>query len=205
MTQINPSLYDEKKASEVAFYFLWNARELGRSITKLRFLKWMYLAEKLSYKNLGEPLTGDVLTSMVHGPVTDTTRRLIENPASVENRTGAWDSVVALEHGGRHIYVTTQESCPYNTPDDLLQLSDAELNLLDQVWEQFGHWNSGQLERYLHSSIQTPEWNWVKGTKSTPIELETMLKSVGFDDTQISDLLDNLKASESIKNAFSKA
>ena len=206
MTQISPSLYDEKKASEVAFYFLMRARALGGSVTKLRLLKWMYLAERLAYQQFGEPLTGDVLTSMQHGPVPDTTRKHIERPAAVAARNGSWESVVAVEDGPKHKhqYVSIRPSCGYVTADDLRQLSDAEVEMLDEVWMHFGKWNSGQLEKYLHDRRHTPEWKWAPGDKSNPIELETLLGAVGYEEDEISSLVKNIQATESIHAAFSR-
>lgn len=202
MTQPSRASFSEAKAAEVACYFLLRARERDRSVTKLRLIKWMYLAERMSYEQFGEPLTGDALCSMQHGPVPSTTLYLVERPHVVKNSSGAWKSAVEVVREKRHEYLNVRADSQYASVDDLRQLSDAEVELLDDVWSNFGHMSAKQLETHLHNPESTPEWQWVPGDQSNPIELEDLLAAVGYSDEQVVQLVSNIQAFEGIDKAF---
>jgi len=202
MTQLSRASFSETKASEVALYFLLRAREHDRSVTKLRLIKWMYLAERMSYEQFGEPLTGDTLCSMQHGPVPSTTLYLVERPHVVTGSNGAWKSVVNVVREKNHEYLNIRSDCQYESTDDLRHLSDAEVELLDEVWLKFGKMSSKKLETYLHDPEKTPEWQWAPGDKSNPIELEDLLAAIGYNKEQIVQLVGNIQAFEGIDKAF---
>jgi hypothetical protein len=63
--------------------------------------------------------------------------------------------------------------------------------------------SSKQLETYLHDPRKTPEWQWAKGDKSNPIELEDLFAAVGYDAEQTFQLIENIQAFERIEKAFS--
>ena len=59
-------MYDERRAAEAAAYLLHRA---GGTMPIDKLMALLYLAERLSLQRYGEPLTGDRLVSMPHGPV----------------------------------------------------------------------------------------------------------------------------------------
>ena len=59
-------MYNERRTAEAAAYLLHRA---GGTLPALKLMNLLYLAERLSLKRYGEPLTGDRLVSMPHGPV----------------------------------------------------------------------------------------------------------------------------------------
>ncbi|WP_082488363.1 Panacea domain-containing protein [Duganella sp. Leaf61] len=204
MTELNRRNYNETKAAEVTFYFLKRAKERRGHVTKLRLMKWLYLAERAAYANFGEPLTGDLLCSMEHGPVLSSTLYLVEKPSLQRRSNGAFSAVVsAVRENNKHQYLTIREDCPYRSVDDLRQLSDAEVGLLDSVWEEFGGMSSKQLESYLHHPDHTPEWQWSRGDGSNPIELEDLFLALGNSEEQAKQLVESIKAFESINLALS--
>ncbi|WP_447922253.1 Panacea domain-containing protein [Achromobacter aegrifaciens] len=201
MTQLSRASYDETKASEVAFYFLMRAKKSNMTITKLRLVKWMYLAERAAYEKFGEPLTGDALCSLKHGPVPSVTLRLIERPNQVASN-GAWASVVETVRHSKHVYVSVTDNCSYRTADDLRRLSDDEVELLDDVWTKFGRMSSKDLETYLHDPARTPEWDWSEGDGGNPIELEDLFIAFGYSAEQTAQLVENIQALEGINASF---
>jgi uncharacterized phage-associated protein len=204
MTQPAKTTFDEKKAAEVAFFFLSKAKASSKSVTKLRLVKWVYLAERLSYQRYGEPLTGDRLFSMMHGPVPSSTLYLIEAPNQVNERKGHWESVVQMtvDKGNRHQYLNLADRCCYRTTDDLLTLSDSEIEILEETWDSYGSISAKALERLLHNPRNFPEWEWRPGDPSKAIHLERLLEVLGYDHAQTSYLIENVKASEAIDRVF---
>ena len=59
-------LFNEQKAAQAAAYFLFRS---GKPLSVLKLMKLLYLAERRSFQKFGEPMIGDVLVSMDHGPV----------------------------------------------------------------------------------------------------------------------------------------
>ena len=99
MKQKHLSLFNERKAAQVAAFFLLKASQRDSNITILKLMKLMYLAERKSYQVYGEPIIGDALVSMPNGPVLSSTLDLI-NFGSTKNLDGGWDSLIA-ERSGR--------------------------------------------------------------------------------------------------------
>ncbi|HTH08426.1 MAG TPA: Panacea domain-containing protein, partial [Acidovorax sp.] len=58
--------FNERKAAQAAACLLHKA---GGSLSVLKLMKLMYLAERRSLKKYGDTITGDAFVSMPHGPV----------------------------------------------------------------------------------------------------------------------------------------
>ncbi len=85
----------------------------------------------------GYSITGDRMVSMPKGPVLSQTLNLITGDyASDEFGWGAW---IKSEKN----YEISLKRKKDVTRDDFESLSDAELGVLDAIWEQFGHMNCG--------------------------------------------------------------
>lgn len=206
MTQPNtPVTFNERKATEVAFYFLLKARNAGRNITKLRFMKWLYLAERLSYERFGEPLIGDAPFSMEHGPILSESLYLLENPDKAKHAQGRWHDVVNVYRKSKkhHQYVELRDDCGYESFDDIRALSASERELLSDVWEKYGHMSAKDLETLLHNRKLFPEWVWEEGDGSNPIELESLLSAVGYNDVQTMSIINRLREDEHLSKVFS--
>lgn len=183
MTQLSGEYFDAVKGGQLVFFFLDKASKNGMHITKLRLIKWLYLAERESYKEFGEPMIGDRLASLAHGPVPSGALAIIEG------KRNDWRNIISIERKSKHQYVHLAPECPYLTTEDLDRFSDAEITVLESTWIQYGSWSSVALERHLHDTAVFPEWQWKKGDGTNWIELETVLTSVGFDVEQISAMV----------------
>lgn len=202
MTQVSSLSFDEAKAAQVAFFFLSKAKGFGMHITKLRFIKWVYLAERMAYQKFGEPLVGDQMFSMRHGPVLSKTLYLIEDQKKAKDVQGYWSSVVNIEKSHKHQYISIASQCPYKKFDDLRALSDAEIELLEEVWQKYGRMNAQKLETILHDPQLFPEWKWNEGEGSNSIELESLLSILGYTEIQTDALIQHIQANESLDQAF---
>ena len=58
--------------------------------------------------------------------------------------------------------------------DELDELSDADIQALNKVWDRFGQMNKWQLRDWTHDRKNVPEWEDPKGS-SLPIPLERIL------------------------------
>lgn len=184
MTQLTLRHFDIKKAEQLVFFFLKKATLSRKNITKLRLIKWLYLAERASYEEFGSPLTGDRLGALKHGPAQSETLALIEG-TSRNFSNNSFSRTITVKKDVKHQYVHIASTCPYNSFDDLDCFSEAEIELLESIWENYGEWSAKDLETRLHDTNLYPEWTWKKGDTTNWIELEDLLLYVGFNPDEI--------------------
>ena len=184
--------FNEKKAAQVAAFFLHRARG---ELEILKLMKLMYLAERASYKKFGEPLIGDKLVSMDNGPVLSITLNHMNRflPSAPEG----WEAWVS----DRNDYLLALRKQINDPKEDLLQLSDAELEILESVWHEFGRYGSFELADITHKICE--EWEDPHGS-SLPISRSRLLRSVGFDAETSRELEERIEANQRIDLAFSK-
>lgn len=202
MTKISGNLFDPAKAAEVAFIFLDKVRQSRGEVTKVRFMKWIYLAERLSYERYGEPLTGDALFSMKHGPVLSKTLRMIEASGVNSPSSRIWNSVVEVEKHHKRHYLKIRDGAPYRHTSDLRALSDSEIDLVEEVFGRFGRMSAKELETFLHKPENCSEWQWKEGDGSNPIEMEKLFPAIGYTVEQTAALVEQMQAREALEEAF---
>ena len=164
----NIYLFNEKKAAQSAAYFLFRA---GGTLSVLKLMKLMYLAERCSFQQFGIPLIGDSLVSMPHGPVLSMTYEHISDM----NDDSTWKEWISERVGNN---LSLRDSSLIRTTDDLLALSDSDLAVLDSVWQNFGNWTASRLRNYTHD--ECPEWEDPLGS-SRPISYDKLLTVLGFE------------------------
>lgn len=190
------ALFCEKKAAEVAAYFLMRASERRASVTILKLMKLMYLAERLSYERYGFPIIGDALVSMPNGPVLSRTLDLINFGPSKPK--GAWDRLVA-EKSGRDMSLNEGVDI---TVDDLRELSESDLEILECIWRQFGRMSALKLRDYTHDANNCPEWQDPDGS-SVPIKFEDLLDKLGYSAGDVGKIIASIRKQAWINSKLS--
>ncbi len=187
------SVFDERKAAHAAAFFLHKA---GGRLPLLKLMKLLYLAERLSLGRYGDTITGDSFVSMPHGPVLSMT--LDHMNGNLPSVDGGWASWVADRDSNA---VALKDPSMVRTPeDDLLALSDTDLECLGEVWNEFGHWDKFALRDYTHSG-GCPEWE-NPGTSSRPIPPSRLLKAVGCTPEQVEAITKRLHEQRYLNAAF---
>jgi uncharacterized phage-associated protein len=184
--------FSEKKAAQVAAFFLHRAKG---ELEILKLMKLMYLAERASYKKFGEPLIGDKLVSMDNGPVLSITLNHMNR--FLPSEPDGWETWVS----DRNNYLLALKKEVKDPKEDLLQLSDAELEILESVWQEFGGFGSFELADLTHTICE--EWEDPHGS-SIPITRSRLLRSVGFDPETSKELEERIESNQRIDLAFSK-
>lgn len=186
-------LFDERRTAEAAAYLLFRA---GGRLPVIKLLKLLYLAERLSLQRYGEPLTGDRLVSMPHGPVLSRTYDHING--ALPSGEGGWESWISDKAG--HAVELRDESKIRSPEEDLLRLSDSDLEVLSETWAQFGHWDRWDLVKYTHSEA-CPEWEDPDGS-SRPITYEVLFSKFGYSGEQVAALVDRLAEQRALNAAM---
>lgn len=179
----NSMLFQERKAAQMAAFFIYQA---GGRLEILKLMKLMYLAERESLQLFSETITGDAFVSMPHGPVLSMTYDCINGNSNSE--AGGWNDWIADRENRM---VTLKDSSMLRSPEEsLLALSDSDLEVLNKTWEKFGHYSAWELRNMTHDGL-CPEWEDPKGS-SRPIDIEKLLGILGYSNTQISAIVDNM-------------
>lgn len=182
--------YDERKAAEAAAYLLQRA---GGSLAFIKLLKLMYLAERLSFLRYGVPLTGDHFVSMKNGPVLSETYDHIKG--EIPSAPGGWDSWVKDQ---ADYMVGLPDDRLGVRPDQLEELSYSDIELLDEVWCQYGHMDRWDLVRLTHD---LPEWEH-PGASSRPIKWHTLFRAIGYSDEAATALEKHLRDQSALDRHF---
>lgn len=194
MSTILAPLFDERRTAQAAAYLLYRASGV---LPLIKLVKLMYLAERLSWQRYGEPITGDKLVSMPHGPVLSRTYDHING--ALPSMEGGWETWIAGKAG--HDVGLRDESMIRSPEQDLLRLSDSDLEVLSETWSKFGHWDRWDLVNYTHSDA-CPEWEDPDGS-SRPIHYETLFEKLGYTTDQSQALSARLAEQRELNNALS--
>ncbi|MFZ3160695.1 MAG: Panacea domain-containing protein [Rhodoferax sp.] len=178
------TLFNERKTAQAAALLLFRA---GGQLPLIKLMKLLYLAERQSLKQYGEPISGDKLVSMDNGPVLSKTLDYING--AVLSCDGGWDTWVSDR--ADHMVALRDASMIRSPEQDLLALSDSDIEVLDAVWAEFGHWDRWALVSYTHDKL--PEWQDPHGS-ALPISYTSLFSALGYDNTQTGALTNHLLA-----------
>jgi len=182
--------FNELKAAQAAAWFLSQSQG---SMTILKLMNLLYLAERQALRDLERTLTGDRMVSMPHGPVLSQTLELANG--QIQAAAGGWDAWMR-DRENRTISLR-DDVAP--TPEQLDCLSDAELHVLQTVQDQFGQWDAIRLRDYTHQ--RCAEWQDPNGS-SLRITYRTALQAVGKTPEQAQRIEAQIRTDEEVDGFF---
>lgn len=187
-------MFDERKAAEMAAYILLKEKYGKMDYRKL--IKLMYLTESKCIEVKGRPMIYDTLASEEKGLVLSKTLDLIRGKR--KPHSNGWNSL---------IYDADLDTCIVSvkervTPEDNFDiLSQAEEEIIDEIWNKFKDYTWQELSDYTHENCV--EWKKLKGKKSEPIKIDKLLKSLGYSSLGVKEFKERLGDHQSLVN-FSK-
>lgn len=185
------SLFNEQKTAQAAAFLLHKASGV---LPLLKLMKLLYLAERQSFRDYGEPLTGDHLVSMDFGPVLS--RTLNHMNGAVPSGAEGWETWIADR--AEHMVALRDPSMIRSPEEDLLALSESDLEVLGAVWREYGHVDRWKLVDLTHDF---PEWEDPHGS-SKPISMMRLLQAVGYSQDVAKELIGRMTAQRNIGQAF---
>ncbi|MEP7246468.1 MAG: Panacea domain-containing protein [Gammaproteobacteria bacterium] len=181
-------MFTTSKVAQMAALF---AAKQGGAINVLKLNKLLYLADRESMSRHGCPISFDRLASMPHGPVLSQSLNLISGLSD----SAKWDEWITdcdnYDVGLTHKFVR----------DDLDQLSDADIEVIDEVWKQFGHMTKYALRDYTHENC--PEWKDPDGS-SIPIKHFDVLVHLGKSKAEARELADCIESEGKLDRLFAR-
>lgn len=156
--------FNHMKSVQTIAYFV---RKAGGSAEKLKLIKLVYLADRLSFARRGKPINFDSYFSLPHGPVASSALNGMDHQLN----DPAWDALAQAENR-RDVTIAG------DIGED--HLSRADRAILDATWDEFGGMTASKIRNWTHKHC--PEYVEVGPSASLPIDLPEILAQVGFDD-----------------------
>jgi uncharacterized phage-associated protein len=185
--------FQEKKVTELAAHFLYLG---GGAMEYLKLLKLIYLTDRLGLERHGHLVSTDHFVSMKHGPVPSCTYNLITEQAPLHEAT-FWSRYIEDLENYR---VGLVDGLP--VPRSIL--SEGEVALVNEIYDQFGQMDVWTLRDYTHTlgEWEDPREN-PDGRQSTPIPLRRILKTLGRDTDFIRRVNDEVEVANEMDAWFS--
>lgn len=175
------------KAAQIA---AWFALKEDGQINRLKLMKLMYLAERESISRYDMPMLLDKYVSMKHGPVLSQTYDLAKGEQQNEN----WDSWIRSVGG-------YQLGCVFEGTPNFDALSKADINVLQAVWDEYGHLDRFELAKKTHEESICPEWE-DPGDSAFPIPLKRILHLMNKEKSD--ELADEIEAYRNLSETLNR-
>ncbi len=176
--------FNEVKTTQAAALFL---KLRGGKMSYMKLIKLLYLLDREALAKWGRPVTFDVYISMNHGPVLSNTLNMI-NEGNPPEQESYWSD---------HISQPSAYSIELKGSVETDELSDAEIELINKIFSEYGNKNRWAIVEELH---RLPEWQNPSGS-AIPIEYHDILKATGKSEMEIASIeaeLENLAFAELI-------
>ena len=172
--------FNEPKAIQVAGRLITKA---GGEINYMALIKLLYLIDRESLLRYGHPVTGDRVVAMERGPVVSQIFDFVS-----QKKQG-------YPNGNWHEYIPRPKPYVYTVklkkpaPDD--ELSQADVELIDRVFEQHKSKDEDALVEFVH---KLPEWKNPGKGKSKLIPYEEILRAGGVPASEVKLMSENADA-----------
>lgn len=163
-------MFNEDKAIEMAAYLL---KKAGGILPHLKLVKFMYLADRESFRLCGDSISGDVYFSLPLGPIPSMSLSLINGECIEEAKQQKWDARIAPK--ANHL-VALQSIA--DEAQSFEELSRHDKSILDGVFTQFHAMDQWRLSQWTHEHCH--EWCDPKGSRLN-ISQKDILQAVGYD------------------------
>jgi uncharacterized phage-associated protein len=185
--------YEPRKAAQLIAYLIGKSR--SNTLNLLKAVKLVYLVDRESISRYGFPVLDEPRFSMPHGPVNSTTLDHINGFYDLSPHDWA-DFLTDREN---NVIGLSREQI---SREDLDELSDADIECADEVWNRFGTMDQWRLRDWTHDPENIPEWRDPNGGRE-PITLLEIMRALNLENAEeMSELAASLK---SVDNAFQAA
>ena len=175
--------FKERKTTQVA---AWIVHACGGKMDVGELLALLYLIDREALKRWGRPVTFDRPFNLPLGPTPSATYDMVRHPS----KGRYWpSSFAAPQHNVIRLI----------SPDTGVdELSQAEIDLVQEVFREFGRKSFGELKSYVHA---LPEFR-DPGESSEPIGWDTLLRAVGWKGEDLEEIKRELEASTKFESAI---
>lgn len=182
--------FDEAKTTQMAARLL--EKQSGK-MNYMKLIKLLYLVDREALSRWSRPVSFDKYYSLKHGQILSKTLDLItEGVAPSEADKSYWMQHISIP---ANYEIQLKAEVPSN------KLSKAELALINEIFQKYGHLDEWQLEKLHHDTLG--EWIDPEGSRIRT-EYQDILKALGKTDAQISATMKDLEHLELTDILFGK-
>ena len=154
------------------------AKRNGGAIDLYKLIKLMYLIDRRGLEKFGDLVTFDRPFNMPFGPVLSNTYDL-----ACEKKKGEyWSKYFSYSQTDHIVRLKT-----FDVDDG--ELSEMEIELMNDVFKKYGNMNFQELKEYTHSLPEFEE----SGETSTPISWTTLFNVTGWDGEDLMAIKDEMR------------
>jgi len=176
-------LFREKKATQAAARIIQKA---GGRYNYLSLVKLIYIVDREAIKSWERAVAGGPFFSLPNGPVNSAILDLVNENIPSDH----WRNCLEREEN---------DVILHNDPGDD-ELSEAEKDLIDFVFEQWGHLSPAALRHLTH---QFPEWKNPNGGR-LPISGDEILHAVGRRAEEVREISEELEETNKLRRLLEK-
>lgn len=185
-------MLNEVKISQIAGYILF--KENGYTMSILKLMKLLYFVDRLSLEKYSEPISFDNIVAMPHGMVLSQTYNL--SSGSSPSSAGGWDSWIS-DRENHNISLNKD----IKSIEEFDELSIADIELVDEVYNQYGSYSGFDLADMHHNNNICPEWVNPNGS-SIGLSYEDIFIAMGKSKDEIKHALKRIEESKSLLQLF---
>lgn len=185
-------MLNEIKVSQIAGYILYKEDRQTMSILKL--MKLLYFVDRTSLVRYGCPISYDNMVAMPFGMVLSNTYNLASG--TVKSEPNGWESWVS-DKQNHNVSLKKQNT----NVESFDELSEADIEIVDEVWQQYGDKTQWELADMQHDSKICPEWKDPKDS-SFGVSYEDILIAIGKDENEVKVSLKRIEESKSLLQLF---
>ncbi len=174
--------------SQMAAFF---ADREGGEIDALKLMKLLYLADRESMRRACYVISNDDMFSLPNGPILRKAAELMQDQADVSEQA-VWNRWFAARTPGS----SNLKLCTTVSENKLNYFSEMNREILQIVWDKFGHMTGRQLSDYTHDHCN--EWKNPPNGAPQIIEEIDVLRAVGFNEEHAHNLAEEIKIGKAL-------
>ncbi len=175
----------------MAAYFLLRR---GERMSHLKLMKLLYLADREAMDKYSMPISGDKMASLPNGPVLSMTLDYMNG--ALKSQQGGWEYWISDKANHE---VTLKNHIDNISRQSFDELSDADIEILDTIWDQFGSMTRWEIKDYTHENCK--EWVDPHGS-SNPISPKELFIALGRSPQEAAELCAYIESDRSTDDLF---
>lgn len=183
-------MFSEAKVAQMAAYLL----RLGEGrMAHLKLMKLLYLADREAIRRYGVSISEDQAVSMPHGPVLSMTLDYMNG--NLPSGPGGWEAWISDKENHEVSLMRRVDIA------ELDELSQADTEVLDSVWRDFGHMDGWEIRDWTHQHC--PEWQDPNGSMQ-PIQREAIYRAVKHTEEATREYITTIDRASEVDDIFAR-
>lgn len=173
----------------------WLLKLNNGSMNYIKLVLLMYIVDKKALKDYNYSISNDNIVLMKNGPVLYNTYNLIKHTGDNVDIKGLneWNKYFVKTGYDLSFKENIKDKINNILSDDVLWLSDADIEIIEEVYKQYKDYIYSDIINLMHDEAQFPEIKWKQAkiySTGIPIDFITLMKSLNKSDNTIREFLD---------------